>query len=76
MCASFPTIRNLTLCYLDSLALVLKPAYSVCCAYMLAMINCIDYPVTNVGQNPDAKFKNYKCSVRYAIDKIDFLGIC
>ena len=50
-----------------------KPAYSECCAYILAMINYHDNPVTDIGWDPDEYIVNNehskKCPLAYAIDK-------
>ena len=56
-----------------------KPAYSECCAYILAMINYHNNPVTDIGRDPDSYIVNNehskKCPLAYAIDKEYFWGI-
>ena len=56
-----------------------KPAYSECCAYILAMINYHDNPVTDIVRDPDAYIVNYeyskKCPLAYALVKEYFGGI-
>ena len=59
----------------------LEEEYSDCCAYILAMINYRNNPVTNMGRDPDAsivkdedeKLCPLACAVRH--EKPYFLGI-
>ena len=56
-----------------------KPEYSECCAYILAMINYHDNPVTDIGRDPDAYIINNErrkeCPLAYAIELEYFWGI-